>query len=86
MSPSYFYYVATRELDATIGVSSTPRMSTAGSSATDGGVLVPSAIDILALVALVFVGSAVVRAVARRFSQPVLAGTTAAKKRLPKAQ
>ena len=61
-------------------------MSTAGSSATDGGVLVPSAIDILALVALVFVGSAVVRAVARRFSQPVLAGTTAAKKRLPKAQ
>ena len=40
------------------------------SEPVEGGVLVPSTLDILALVALVFVGSAIVRSVARRLTQP----------------
>ena len=59
--------------------------SMAAGETTDGGVLVPSALDILALTALVFVGTAFVRALARRFTQPATL-TGGQKKRLPKAQ
>ena len=57
----------------------------AAGETTPGGVLVPSALDILALTALVFVGTAFVRALARRFTQPATL-TGGQKKRLPKAQ
>jgi hypothetical protein len=59
--------------------------SSSAAGVTEGGVLVPSALDIVALVALVFVGSAFVRFIARRLTRPA-AIPGGQKKRLPKAQ